>query len=285
MSDIGTPWISTLTCSACGAQNSSDLTTCTDCGTALPGPDGDRQREVLEVEEAWRGAAASGYDVDAAVADGSATCPSCGTALAVDDLPLDRAWQARDTEGPEELIVVAYDCPGCRAPLRAVVPASEREAEPIDPNSSQDQSTGGPKREEMRDTHRSGAAPQDPVEAHPDRFEAGAPGNLADLGPLQDAEGEDIRHYTGEPVETDEGWVIPQQQNFAGKDNIAGGGEWPDPNTPSTQVPSDDAGGVNTARHEVDPADQQAGPGDQEVGPAAQQVDSVAREAETPGRD
>lgn len=61
-----------------------------------------------------------------------------------------------------------------------------------------------------------GAAPLTPVEAHADRFEPGAPGTLQDLGPLLDAEGDDIRHYTGEPVETEDGWVIPQQQNFAG---------------------------------------------------------------------
>ena len=69
----------------------------------------------------------------------------------------------------------------------------------------------------------------------PDAFEPSGPGTLADQGELTDAEGEDIRQYTGEPVETEEGWVVPQQQNFAGKDNIAGGGEWPDPDTPSAQ--------------------------------------------------
>ena len=59
-------------------------------------------------------------------------------------------------------------------------------------------------------------------------------GTLADRGSLQDAEGDDIREYTGEPVETEEGWVIPQQQNV-GPGNMAGGGEWPDPDTPSAQ--------------------------------------------------
>ena len=62
-----------------------------------------------------------------------------------------------------------------------------------------------------------------------DRFEPSGPGTLRDRGDLIDEDGDDIRMYTGEPVETDEGWVVPQQQNFAGRDNIAGGGEWPDP--------------------------------------------------------
>lgn len=57
-------------------------------------------------------------------------------------------------------------------------------------------------------------------------------GNLADSVDLLDEEGEDIRQYTGEPVETEEGWVLPQQQNV-GKDNMAGRGEWPDPDAPS----------------------------------------------------
>jgi hypothetical protein len=57
-------------------------------------------------------------------------------------------------------------------------------------------------------------------------FEPGRPGNLADQADLTDAEGDDIREYTGEPVETEDGWVIPQQQNV-GPGNEAGGGEFP----------------------------------------------------------
>lgn len=57
-------------------------------------------------------------------------------------------------------------------------------------------------------------------------FEEGGPGNLADQTELTDAEGDDIREYTGEPVETEDGWVIPQQQNV-GPGNEAGGGEFP----------------------------------------------------------
>ncbi|HEY3723293.1 MAG TPA: hypothetical protein VGN59_08015 [Acidimicrobiia bacterium] len=41
----------------------------------------------------------------------------------------------------------------------------------------------------------------------------------------------DEKMYTGEPLETDEGVRRPQQMNL-GKENMAGGGEWPDPETP-----------------------------------------------------
>ncbi|HKY16230.1 MAG TPA: hypothetical protein VJM33_14990 [Microthrixaceae bacterium] len=74
-------------------------------------------------------------------------------------------------------------------------------------------------------------------------FEPGRPGSLRDQRPLLDEDGEDIRQYTGEPVETEDGWVIPQQQNLAGKDNIAGDGEWPDPDTAPTQPAGGDRPG------------------------------------------
>jgi hypothetical protein len=38
--------------------------------------------------------------------------------------------------------------------------------------------------------------------------------------------------YSSEPLETEEGEVVVEQQNLGGKDNIEGGGEWPDPKTP-----------------------------------------------------
>lgn len=41
----------------------------------------------------------------------------------------------------------------------------------------------------------------------------------------------DEKMYTGEPVETDEGIRRPQQM-AVGKDNVEGGGEFPDPKTP-----------------------------------------------------
>jgi hypothetical protein len=67
-------------------------------------------------------------------------------------------------------------------------------------------------------------------------FEPGRPGNLRDLGPLVDGEGDDIREYTGEPVETEDGWLIARQQNV-GPANTAGTGEPPDPDTPSATEP------------------------------------------------
>jgi hypothetical protein len=52
---------------------------------------------------------------------------------------------------------------------------------------------------------------------------------LREQTPLVDEDGDDIRQYTGEPVETDEGWVLPQQ-TATGTQNVVGGGEFP--NTP-----------------------------------------------------
>src|SRR4051812_37912177 len=52
---------------------------------------------------------------------------------------------------------------------------------------------------------------------------------LREQGPLVDEDGDDIRQYTGEPVETEDGWVLPQQM-VTGSQNTVGGGEFP--NTP-----------------------------------------------------
>jgi hypothetical protein len=84
-----------------------------------------------------------------------------------------------------------------------------------------------------------GSTPEHPLGSDRRFFEPGRPGNLQDQGPLLDEDGDDIREYTGEPVETEEGWVVPQQQNV-GPGNMAGGGEWPDPHTPSA-MPKGDA--------------------------------------------
>lgn len=46
---------------------------------------------------------------------------------------------------------------------------------------------------------------------------------------LVDEDGDDIRQYTGEPVETEDGWVLPRQ-SATGSQNVVGGGEFP--NTP-----------------------------------------------------
>lgn len=44
---------------------------------------------------------------------------------------------------------------------------------------------------------------------------------------VKDETGDDIRQYTGEPVETEHGTVIPQQM-AVGADEVVGGGEFPD---------------------------------------------------------
>ena len=231
MSDIGTTRPATVHCTNCGAQNDPTARTCEACGTPLPGPDGDRKREVLELEEVWRGVAAAGFDTDAAVVDGAAQCSVCSTAVRLDELPLTESRPAVDTaSGRDDLLVVGYQCPQCGTSLRVEVERGRLQAR-LDTSEAPPTYPAG----ERTDGFRSGAAPQDPVASQPERFEAGGPGTLAEQGELTDEQGEDIRQYTGEPVETEEGWVVPQQQNFAGKDNIAGGGEWPDPDTPSAQ--------------------------------------------------
>jgi|SRR5689334_2594416 hypothetical protein len=52
---------------------------------------------------------------------------------------------------------------------------------------------------------------------------------LREQGSLIDADGTDIRQYTGEPVETEFGVVVPQQM-AVGSERVVGGGEFP--NTP-----------------------------------------------------
>lgn len=65
-------------------------------------------------------------------------------------------------------------------------------------------------------------------------FEPAHEGALLDQRPATDDTGADVREYTGEPVETDDGWVIPMQQNV-GPGNEAGQGEFPDRGTGPTQ--------------------------------------------------
>ena len=55
-----------------------------------------------------------------------------------------------------------------------------------------------------------------------------------------DPDDPEARLYTTEPLETDEGTIVIQQQNV-GKDNMEGGGEWPDPHTaPQPPAPGAD---------------------------------------------
>jgi hypothetical protein len=58
----------------------------------------------------------------------------------------------------------------------------------------------------------------------------------------------DERMYTGEPVDTEDGLRRPQQMNV-GRENMEGGGEWPDPNTPPR---SGSAGAADTPADDTD---------------------------------
>jgi hypothetical protein len=49
---------------------------------------------------------------------------------------------------------------------------------------------------------------------------------LREQRPLIDEDGDDIRQYTGEPVPTEHGYVIPGQ-SVVGAERVVGGGEWP----------------------------------------------------------
>jgi hypothetical protein len=84
--------------------------------------------------------------------------------------------------------------------------------------------------------------PDDPVDEHrpmagdmPNELAVAAQFPTAEDKPLReqtgliDADGDDIRQYTGEPVETEFGVVTPQQM-AVGSERVVGGGEFP--NTP-----------------------------------------------------
>lgn len=70
--------------------------------------------------------------------------------------------------------------------------------------------------------------------------------STVDQWPQYDEFGNDIRMYTGEPVETEhDGVVIPQQMNV-GRENMAGSGEFP-----SGRRPRSDSNGPHDARSET----------------------------------
>jgi hypothetical protein len=236
MTDLDATASGTLPCPACGAQNAGDALHCSKCGAELTVREAtDAERGDLELEEAWRAASAEGFDVDFRVLDGDVTCTNCGA-----DLPLPEAvvrwWRARDTSSNRsEVVVAGLRCPVCETLGRAEVPPSSVVPSDEDEDAADVDPTEVPWRRAPPD----GSTPEHPLGEDRQFFEPAEPGSLRDQGPLVDAEGEDVRQYTGEPVETEEGWVLPQQQNV-GPGNEAGGGEWPDPATPSA-MPSDDA--------------------------------------------
>ena len=220
-------------CPSCGAQNDPDATTCEDCGTSLAATAATTDdNPEIELDEALRAAAASGFDVDMTLAEGSVTCPVCSTSFALAEGDDVHGQAVRDTiRAGDDLRVVTLACPSCGAAGRLYGDAAE-----VEP-ALHPATTGGDARpDEVEPIHDRvpGSTEDHPLGADRQFFEPAEPGSLEDQGPLLDEDGEDIRQYTGEPVETLEGWVLPQQQN-AGPGNIAGGGEFPDPTTPPAQ--------------------------------------------------
>jgi hypothetical protein len=66
---------------------------------------------------------------------------------------------------------------------------------------------------------------------------------------LTDDDGDDVRQYTGEPVETEEGIVIPQQ-SVTGSQEVVGGGEFPT----DTPVGDDDTPAADDGPSPRDPS-------------------------------
>ncbi len=92
----------------------------------------------------------------------------------------------------------------------------------------------------LRVTHSDAAGEEDPpareaTTAHAPLDRTPVHGVPVDQLGTQDA---DARLYSSEPVDTDEGEVVIQQQNV-GADNEQGGGEYPDPHTPPRDVEPD----------------------------------------------
>jgi hypothetical protein len=77
---------------------------------------------------------------------------------------------------------------------------------------------------------------EQPLGADAQFFEHGEDVPIKDQRELYDEFGNDIRMYTGEPVETEhDGVVIPEQMNV-GSDNMAGSGEYPDGERPTVDI-------------------------------------------------
>jgi hypothetical protein len=244
MSDLGVTPDSTVTCPACGAQNPASRAVCGSCGSSLlAAEDTEGQRGDLELDEVWRSMAVQGYEVEMGPDRGWIACPMCGHRFPPRGPAVESASEARDTRrNLAELVVLALRCPSCGTRGRlAALPEQLELAEPPETVEARDASTPGTPvgtgEVPWRRPGKPGATPDRPL-GDDRRFFVPVPDgdttSLRERGPLRDADGEDIRQYTGEPVETEEGVVIPQQQN-AGPGNVAGGGEWPDPDAPPAQ--------------------------------------------------
>lgn len=235
MTDLAPPDHDLVPCPTCGAQNDPRARTCDRCGNELPiGATPADETEEVELEEAWRAAAAGGFDTDLTLDDAGVGCPACGSTFALGDASDVAVRDARDTLAPDrDPRVVTLHCPVCGAAGRLqddaaiVEPLLDQAGARPDPDARPDEVP-------FIHDHTPGSTEEHPLGADERFFERAEPGNLKDQGSLLDDEGEDIRQYTGEPVETLDGWVLPQQQNV-GPGNEAGGGEWPDPTTPPAQ--------------------------------------------------
>lgn len=242
MTDIGQTSDATLGCDACGAQNERFRDRCWACGTDLgAATTPDAEREDLELEEVQRAFVAEGYEGRVAVEDGVLVCPACGARFGAEATVVTDARRARDTPTARaEVVVLAITCPRCQALGVADVEPGTLQPGGAEhtgtPSAGYSTSAAGP----GGDRRKPGATPEHPLgddRRHFVEVEDGDTRSLRDRGPLLDADGDDIREYTGEPVETEEGTVIPQQQNV-GPGNEAGGGEWPDPDAPPAQGPA-----------------------------------------------
>ena len=227
MTDLTPAPTATTTCPRCGSANARAAVRCTDCGAALDTSRSADPGDELELEEAWRAAGAGGYDTEATFADSVLTCSHCGDSYPVAEARVAGRQRARDTATDRTgIVVLTFACPRCGRLDRAEadgdeLAALEQATEPTEVDPSEvDVRSPVP-----------GQTPETPLGEDRRFFDEGGPGTLADRSDLLDEDGEDIRQYTGEPVETEEGWVTPHQQNV-GPGNMAGGGEFPDPDSP-----------------------------------------------------
>lgn len=209
----------------------------TDFSTHDDRPSTDQERGDLEIEEVWRAAAAAGFDTDVEIeSEDSLRCAGCGVASPVGDFVRLDARPARDTASAQtDLAVYRVRCPSCSRLGRTIAPVLLLDRFAV-PTASEGHDESSPTEELQGSTQGGDKTPEHPLGDDRRFFDEGHPGNLKDQGSLIDAEGDDVREYTSEPVETEEGWVIARQQT-AGPGNIAGGGEFPDPDTPPATEP------------------------------------------------
>lgn len=242
MSDLTPTADATVTCPNCGAQNDQRQRFCGDCGAPLASAGRpEATRGDLELEEVWRAVAVDGFDSELGLEGTDLVCASCGTRFAPFAPAVVAATAVRDTPSARgDLVVLAARCPRCATLGRAVVEAAlldAAEAPPADEvadGGGMGHAPTGRGEVATRHTAPRGATPEHPLGDDLQYFDRpGSTTSLRDEG-LLDADGEDRRLYTGEPVETEDGWVLPVQQN-AGPGNIAGSGEWPDKHAPPAQ--------------------------------------------------